>query len=84
VAKEQFYIQCHLTKDTTEGTAHMVTWIRKELAIPGKVIDRLEDTDTGRLESGWRVVTANSEALPENVLMKRSRDFKRTRIASDI
>ena len=62
----------------------MVSLIRREVALPGRLLRGLEDTDTGRAETGWRVDTAAGTALPEQLLMKRSRDYTKQRKASDI
>jgi hypothetical protein len=62
----------------------MVSWIRREVALPGRLLRGLEDTDTGRIETGWRVDAAGGTALPEQLLMKRSRDYTKQRKASDI
>ena len=78
------YKQCTLTKRLDDGTAYMVSWIRAEIAVKGNVLDRLEDTDTRRIETGWTVLTATEPALPEGLLLARSRDYRKTRAASDI
>jgi hypothetical protein len=78
------YKMCALSKPVEGGTARMISWIRAEVALPGRVLDRLEDTDTGRIENGWRVDWATQPAYPEDVLMHRSRDYRRQREASDI
>ena len=84
MSRQQMYKMCELFKTVDGGVARMMSWIRAEIAIPGKTLDRLEDTDTGRIESGWTVVSATLPAYPENLLMVRSRDYKRQRDASDI
>ena len=82
--RRQMYKMCQLSKPVEGGTARMISWIRAEIARPGNVLNRLEDTDTGRVESGWRVDWATLPAYPEDVLMLRSRDHKKQRDASDI
>ncbi len=84
VGREQMYRQCTLTKQSDGGTAYMVTWVRAELAKTGLVIDRLEDSDTGRIESGWKVLSVGDPTVAASLLIKRSRDYKKTRVASDI
>lgn len=85
MAREQMYLQCQLSKPLDGGAvARMVSWIRQEVAVPGNVLGNLEDTDTGRIETGWRVDTATGPAMPERVLMKQSRDYTKQRQASDI
>src|SRR4051812_7378521 len=69
--KRQMYKMCELTKPVEGGVARMISWIRAEVALPGRLLDRLEDTDTGRIENGWRVESVALPAYPENVLMQR-------------
>ena len=82
--RETFYKQCLLSKPVDGGQAFMISWIRQAVAIPGNRLRGLEDPETGRIENGWSVVNATEPALPEHVLLKQSRDWKRTRDASDI
>lgn len=84
MSRQQMYKMCELSKEVEGGTARMTSWIRAEIAIPGEVLDRLEDTDTGQIEHGWTVVSAAAPAYPEFVLMARARDYKKQRDASDI
>lgn len=84
MSRQQMYKMCELFKPVDGGVARMMSWIRAEIAIPGKTLDRLEDTDTGRIGYGWTVASAALPAYPENLLMVRSRDYKRQRDASDI
>lgn len=83
MAKEM-YKQCTLSKETDQGTAYMVSWIRSRLAVAGKILDRLEDSDTGIIESGWKVVSVTDPEVEEHIVLSRSRDFKKTRKASDV
>jgi hypothetical protein len=82
--RQQMYVMCQLVKPVEGGVARMVSWIREEVALPGRLLVNLEDTDTGRIEHGWRVESAGGPAYPENVLMTRSRDHRKQRAASDI
>jgi hypothetical protein len=82
--RRQLYKMCELTKPVDGGIARMISWIRAEVALPGRVLDRLEDTDTGQMETGWKVEWATLAAYPENVLMHRSRNYTRQRDASDV
>ena len=85
MARPQMYLQCQLSKPLEGGAvARMVSWIRQEVAIPGRVLRNLEDTDTGRIETGWRVDTATGPAMPEQLLLRQSRDYTRQRLASDV
>jgi hypothetical protein len=78
------YQMCELTKPVDGGIARMISWIRAEVAIPGKKLDRLVDTDTGVIENGWTVESAALPAYPETTLMRQARDYKKQRQASDI
>ena len=85
MARQQMYLQCQLSKPMGDGVvARMVSWVRQEVAVPGRVLVNLEDPDTGRIENGWRVDSASGPAMPENVLLKQSRDYTKPRRASDI
>jgi hypothetical protein len=85
MARRQMYLQCQLSKALEGGAvARMVSWIREEVAIPGRVLRNLEDTDTGRIETGWRVDSAAGPPMPEQLLLKRSRDYTKQRLASDV
>src|SRR5687768_7134558 len=84
MARRQTYLQCQLSKPVEGGVARMVSWIRSEIAVPGNLLGALEDTDTGRIETGWRVESASGPAMPEGVLLRQSRDHRRQRQASDI
>jgi hypothetical protein len=78
------YQMCELTKPVDGGVARMISWIRAEIAIPGRRLKGLEDTDTGRIEHGWTVESAGQPAYPEHVLMRSARDYRKQRGASDI
>ena len=84
MSRTTMYRQCLLSKPVDGGQAFMVSWIRQAVAVPGAVLRGLEDPDTGRIEEGWRVVDATDPPMPEHVLVKQSRDWKRTRAASDV
>jgi len=66
------YLMCQLSKPVEGGMARMTSWIRQPIAVQGRVLDRLEDTETGVIEAGWRVDSASGPAFPESLLMKRS------------
>jgi hypothetical protein len=82
--KRQMYQMCELTKPVEGGVARMVSWIRAEIAIPGRQLRGLEDTDTGRMEHGWTVASVARPAYPEDLLLRQSRDYRKQRAASDI
>jgi len=69
---EQQYKQCNLCKPVDGGMAFMTSWIRSEIAMPGKVITKLEDTETGVWENGWKVIDASASEMPEHLLIQRS------------
>lgn len=69
---ETMYLLCHLSKPVEGGVARMTSWIRQAVAKPGAVLSRLEDTETGVFETGWRVDSASGPAFPESLLLKRS------------
>ena len=80
---EAMFIQAQLSKPVEGGTAYMTSWIPQRIAVVGATV-RLKDPETGQWTEGWRVDTASGPAYPEGLLMKRSRDWTRTRAASDI
>ena len=81
---ETMYVMCQLSKDVDGGVARMTSWIRQAIAVPGNVLDRLEDTETGCIQSGWRVETASGPALPEGLLTKNAHDYDKMKRRSDI
>jgi hypothetical protein len=82
--KRQMYQMCELTKPVEGGVARMISWIRAEIAIPGRALRGLEDSDTGRIEHGWTVESVANPPYAENVLMRDARDWRKQRGASDI
>jgi hypothetical protein len=78
------YQMCELTKPVDGGVARMISWIRAEIAIPGRKLKGLEDTDTGVIEQGLTVESAATPAYPEELLMRQARDYRKQRAASDI
>jgi hypothetical protein len=66
------YKMCDLTKVVSDGILLMQNqWIRSEIAIPGAVIDKLRDVDTGVVRCGWTVADASADERPESYLMGR-------------
>lgn len=82
--KRQMYQMCELTKPVDGGVARMISWIRSEIALPGRRLRGLEDADTGRIETGWTVESVAVPAYPESALLRDARDWKKQRNASDI
>lgn len=69
------YLKCQLTKQIDGGTAYMQSWIKAELAVPGKVISKLEDPETCAIENDWKVVWATKPAMPESALLIRAHRY---------
>lgn len=69
------YLKCQLTKQVDGGTAYMQSWIKAELAVPGRAISRLEDPETGVIENEWKVVWATEPAMPESTLLLRAHRY---------
>ena len=69
-------VQCLLGKKSR----YQVAWIRENAAYIGNVIELVDDD---RRDPGWRVISAGNR-LRADYLRERSRDYLRTRKASDI
>lgn len=69
-------VQCLLGK----SARFQVAWIREKAAVIGNIVELIDDA---RRSPGWRVISAGNR-LPEAYLRERSRDYLRTRRASDI
>lgn len=70
---EQLYVQCTLQS----GTTHDVAWVPEDMA------KRYNHVSFGD-EQVWVVTTVGTVKLPWSQVNERSRDWKRTRAASDI
>jgi len=81
---ETMYVQCELEKPMDNGIARMVSWIRQSIAIPGAILDKLEDPETGRIETGWKVVNATLPALRESLIIRMSHDYDKMKLRTDI
>ena len=79
----EMFKQCELTRPQDGGLARMVSWIPEPIATPGLRV-RLKDVETGEWTDGWTVINATEPALPASVLIRQSRDYLRTRQASDV
>lgn len=79
-----YYRQCELRKfykeEDFEHYAIRVAWIPEEFAKPGRIV---KIKINGDWDDGWSVVEAGARA-PEDQVLERSQDYKRTRKASDI
>lgn len=72
------HTQCKLMNPYNE---YMVSWIPSKFAHHGKFV-KLQN-DKGEWEDGWMVIEVHTE-LPTKYVEERSRDYARTRKASDI
>lgn len=82
MAKALNYRQCVLRKKSKDGsTLEQVSWIPESLARIGKVLRLRDDGETW--SNGWEVTVAGS-LRPANLVEAGSRDYLRTRKASDI
>lgn len=77
------YKQCELVKPLDGGIAKMISWIPARIAIVDQTV-RLKDTETGEWTEGWKVNNVTEPPLPGKLLERWSRDYLRTRDASDI
>lgn len=80
------YTQCKLKR----GGERQTSWVQTELAIEGQMI-KLEETKLNAhgvqekyWDEGWEVVSAGGPAFPYSYIAERGRDWKRTRVASDV
>lgn len=72
------YSQCLLKK----GNTQMTSWIPEKFASKNRIIKLKNDDNTW--DNGWQVMEAGSLFMDEEMVMERSRDFKKQRAASDI
>jgi len=79
----EMFKQCELTKSVDGGVARMISWIPQNIAIAGALVS-LKDSESGDQTSGWRVIYVGEPALDAKVLERQSRDYRRTRNASDV
>lgn len=71
--KDYFMKVCTLKK----GTLVQTLWMPEKFAVKGKIL-KLKDDD------GWVVDIVSKIKVPQKYVDERSRDYKRTREASDI
>lgn len=76
--KNTTHTQCKLTR----GDTQYICWLPTKYAILGKFL-KLKDRETDTWENGWQVKETFS-TMNSDYVADRSRDFKRTRKASDI
>jgi hypothetical protein len=75
--------QCELTKSLDGGIARMISWIPDEIAVAGATV-ALKDSETGERSTGWFVACVGQTPLSGKILERQSRDYLRTRGASDV
>ena len=75
-----FYRQCKIIKKTDKGMIQDVRWIPEKYAKKNHI---LELHINGEWEDGWKVMSVGNR-LEDKVLLDRSRDHTKQRIASDI
>jgi hypothetical protein len=81
MAKEPFYRQCRLQKQTGNAVREQVSFIPEPYCVVGKTL-KLRD-EGGDWEDGWVVVTAG-DRQPATQVDARARDYLKTRKVSDI
>jgi hypothetical protein len=80
---KDLFKQCELTKAVDDGLARMISWIPAKIAVANAIV-RLKDSESGEWSEGWRVENVTEPAVPLRLLERQSRDYLRTRRASDI
>lgn len=75
------YKQCTLRKKTENGERVQVSWIPVGHSVVGKVIGLKEN---GVWDEGWEVVSAGSQVMSHDYLLKRERDYVNHRKATDV
>lgn len=83
MAQEKMFKRAELSRPVEDGVEKMQSWIPSDIAIVGATV-RLKDNETGIWTENWKVDSATLPEVPESILVKRSRDYKKTRLASDI
>lgn len=74
--------QCRLERKIETGTRVTYSWIDAKKAFVGNTI-QLKQRD-GTWSDPWTVVSASSDKMPYDEANERSRDYTRTRKASDV
>jgi hypothetical protein len=69
------YKMVTLIKQVPDGVLCIDTWIRKEVAIKGAVLDKLKDMTTGQIRNGWTVESVVEGEVTEQFLMGRSNKY---------
>ena len=76
------HTQCWLERDNVK----QVSWLPTEKAEIGKIVDLREEDKNGRKywDCGWKVTMIGNMTFPSKYIAERERDYKLTRIASDV
>lgn len=79
MAKEEWFVQCRLTKEVphTDAVRYLVTWIPSNIALPGRRI-RLKEDD-GTWTEDWLVVNRGATKISSqkaSTLAHGSKNFK--------
>jgi len=75
--------QCELVKPIDGGICRMISWIPAKVAVLQLCV-RLKDSESGEWTEGWTVLNVTEPAVPGRLLERQSRDYLRTRDASDV
>ena len=78
----EMFKQCELVKQIDDGLCRMISWIPVKIAVPNLQV-RLKDSETGQWTEGWTVLNVTEPAVSIKLLERQSRDYLRTRDASD-
>lgn len=74
--------QCKVSKATIEGGAFMqVVWLPTKFAVPNTYV---KVKVAGEWDDHWHVDEVFGPEVPETEVAERSRDFTKTRKASDV
>jgi len=79
----EVFVRAELTRAQDGGINRMQCWIPETIAVVGRIVD-LKDDETGQWTRGWTVGWVTYPSIAKSTLHKRSRDYLKTRKASDI
>ena len=79
----EMFKQCELVKPAEDGVCRMISWIPAKIAVPELRV-RLKDSESGEWTEDWTVLNVTEPAVPAKLLERQSRDYLRTRDASDV
>ena len=78
---DELFVQCLLTKWTSDGNLKTVSWLPEKFAYSGRVL-KLK-SDDGTWNNGW-VVQETYNARTKDFVLSHERDYAHQREASDI